>query len=170
MTSSFHSLLTICQNWLWLGNLHCCSVLSCTITPIRKIEKKKKKKEKSPPIIKLPNKHMRTIWSGTLQNWNPSNKRRSQQECCEGQAEVMRSPAWAGRAPAAMPMGTGSCSRGWPWALIDSKRNWGQSVLKEEVHHGIPSWWRLSSSEVGAQRACTVFTLRCFSRPISIKP
>lgn len=94
--------------------------------------RKKQKKEKSPLIIKLPNKHMRTIWSGTLQNWNPSNKRRSQQECCEGQAEVMRSPAWAGRAPAAMLMGTGSCSRGWPWALIDSKRNWGQSVLKQE--------------------------------------
>lgn len=110
MTSSLHSLVTICQNCLWLGNLHSCSILSCRITPIHKAGKKKK----SPPIIKLPNKCMRTVWGGTLQKRNPSNKRRSQQECCECQAEAMCSPAWAGRAPAspAMPMGTGRCSRG----------------------------------------------------------
>lgn len=151
MTSSLHNLVTICQNWLWLGNSQSNSNLQ---------NRPKKFLKKSPPITKLPNKYMRTVWSGRLQNWNPSYKR-SQQECCEYQAEFQCNPPWADREQCQWEVAQGE----WPWALTDSKQNWGQSALKQErcTIKTIKQWsW--------CPEGLYSLLLRGFPRSISIRP
>lgn len=54
--------------------------------------------------------------------------------------KAMRSPAWAGRAPGAMPMGTGSCSRRMTLGSDRQQAKLGPEYVEtREVHRSIPS-------------------------------
>lgn len=145
---------------IWLLSVKTGSGLEiCRITPICKTDQKNLKK-KSPPITKLPNKYMWNVWSGRLQNWNPSYKR-SQQECCEYQAEFQCNPPWADREQCQWEVAQGE----WPWALADSKQNWGQSAMKKErcTIKTIKQWsW--------CPEGLYSLLLRGFPRSISIRP